>query len=380
MTPFEVPRTDLVESLRARARGAPFVITGPPGIGKTWLLAALSERLQAEGTLAVRLDLMGAASSPDRFVAAVLRALPAAPLARHLKAATRAKALAEGGRENAGAAVRAVFDLLAGLDEGGGKGVVLLLDEVTEIRSLAYFKGLREVHEPFAAALSARSGGTVLATSFPTLSARLWPPFEALPIPPLTAGEIEPWRARCGARVKDSEIAKATAGFPRYALVLAERLARAGDVAEAWTEEMAPGGRLDEACRHVYETLLLRSRGYGMAKAALAEVAREPGQNLTALVARLGRTPGATRDYLQWLVDVDALRRVRKRYFFVDPLVGAWVRLHAQGTPPRAADVRAAAAPFLELASPAGPEPALTAAETAPSARGSRRDSLMEID
>ena len=73
---------------------------------------------------------------------------------------------------------------------------------------------------------------------------------------------------------------------------------------------MAPGGRLERLCRHTYETLLLRSRGYGMSKAVLGAVAEEEGLNLTALVARLGRTPGAVRDYLGWLLGVDALRMV----------------------------------------------------------------------
>ena len=95
---------------------------------------------------------------------------------------------------------------------------------------------------------------------------------------------------------------------------------------------MAEGGRLEAACRHTYETLLLRSRGYGMSKAVLEAVAQEEGLNLTALVGRLGRTPGAIRDYLLWLLGVDALRMVRKRYFYVD---GARAPL---GPPPRPRD------------------------------------------
>jgi hypothetical protein len=157
---------------------------------------------------------------------------------------------------------------------------------------------------------------------------------------------------------------------------------------------MEAGGLLEQACRQTFETLLLRSRGYGMSKAVLAAVAREEGLNLTALVARLGRTPGATRDYLQWLVDVDALRRTAKRYFFVDPVLRAWVRLHGQGPLPAPGRVRAAAMEMLS-----GPDPVDSAAPEA--ARGNegafrdavppdgeteeprpsrRRDPLMEID
>ncbi len=94
-----------------------------------------------------------------------------------------------------------------------------------------------------------------------------------------------------------------------------------------------------------------------MSKAVLAAVAQEEGLNLTALVARLGRTPGATRDYLQWLLDVDALRMVRKRYFYVDPLLRQWVRLHQRGTPPGPADLQRVGEELLQ-AQPPEPEPA----------------------
>ena len=121
-----------------------------------------------------------------------------------------------------------------------------------------------------------------------------------------------------------------------------------------------------------------------MSKAVLGAVAREEGLNLTALVPRLGRTPGATRDYLQWLVDVDALRRTGKRYFFVDPLLRAWVRLHGQGPLPPAGKVAALAAEMLAGPDPdpappratSGPEP--SEAEPVPARR--RSDPLMEID
>jgi hypothetical protein len=137
---------------------------------------------------------------------------------------------------------------------------------------------------------------------------------------------------------------------------------------------MAAGGALECAARHTYETLLLRSRGYGMSKALLATVADEEGLNLTALVARLGRTPGAVRDYIGWLLGVDALRSAGKRYFYVDGLLRWWVRLHGRGTPVEAPELRAAAERLLAAA---GDEP--LPAE-APAAAPARHDQLMEID
>lgn len=376
MTAFEVPRADLVASLAARAGGPPFLLTGPPGAGKSWLLRALRARLLGDGALPISLDLFGAASSPDRFVTAALGALPAGPLADALPAATRIRVLAEGGRERGAEAVQALFDFLSSLGRAGGRPVVLLLDEATEIKSLAYFKGLRDLHEAFGEALGRRPAGTVLATSFPTLARKLWPAFPAFALPPLTVGELS------GALA----LHRLTAGWPRYVRVLQPRIAAGATAEAAWTSEMEAGGLLEQACRQTFETLLLRSRGYGMSKAVLGAVAREEGKNLTVLVSRLGRTPGATRDYLQWLVDVDALRRTGKRYFFVDPVLRAWVRLHAQG--PLPAEGRVAAIAREMLAGP-HPDPVPSGGSPAPAGEGDvvepaprRRpnDPLMEID
>ena len=77
---------------------------------------------------------------------------------------------------------------------------------------------------------------------------------------------------------------------------------------------MPPGARLETACHRSYESLLLRSRGYGMAKATLLSVASAEGSNLTALVKRVGRTPGAVRDYLGWLLDVGARAAAEDRW------------------------------------------------------------------
>ena len=150
MSPVEVPRADLEADSRApRPRPAPRSCSpGPPGAGKTTLLLrpARAARAPRAGP-AVYLDLMGAASSPDRFVLAALDVLPAEPLRRSACAEATAHPAAgrRGPRPARGEAVRALFALWASLDAGGGRPVALLLDEATEIRSLAYFPGLREV-------------------------------------------------------------------------------------------------------------------------------------------------------------------------------------------------------------------------------------------
>ena len=82
--------------------------------------------------------------------------------------------------------------------------MALLLDEATEIRSLAYFAGLREVHEPFIRALSARPRGTLLATSFGSQARKLWPRIETLEARPLGPEDVSRGgplgRSRSGSR------------------------------------------------------------------------------------------------------------------------------------------------------------------------------------
>jgi hypothetical protein len=360
------------ERLAERARRpGPILLTGPPGAGKTTLLLRVAERLRGAGWYCLYLDLMAAASSPDRFVTAALDVMPVESFGARLPEAVRIRRLASSGRAHEASAVEALFTLWASLPASGPRPVALLLDEATEIRSLAYFKGLREVHGPFLDALARRGGGTLLATSYPTHARRLWPALETIEAAPLDASHVADALDRSGLRADARALVAASGGWPRYLRVLLDGLLARQDVATTWADEMAPGGRLDTLCRHTYEALLLRSRGYGMSKAVLAAVAAEEGLNLTALVGRLGRTPGAVRDYLVWLVGVDALRMVRKRYFYVDPILRAWVRLHGRGRPPLASELRAAAASLTE-AVPGAAEP--------PAAVEPRHDSLMEID
>lgn len=379
-TRFDVPRDDLVGALIERARGAePVLLTGPPGAGKTTLLHRTADRLARAGMCPVYLDLLCAASTPERFVSTVLRAWPGEDLAARAEAAGAIRRLAEGGRLRGAEAVQALCAWLASAETAGGRPIVLLLDELTEIRSLAYFPGLRRADQMLAEALCARRGATLLATSFPTLARRLWR-FAELAVGPLGHEELAPVLERAAAHLDPAALARATCGWARYVRVLLEQTAPDGELEAAWVAALSPGGRLDGICRATYETLLLRSRGYGASKAALAAVAREEGLNLTALVARLGRTPGATRDYLHWLVGVDALHAERKRYHFVDGLLGLWVRLYADGTGPDAATLHARYAALAER-SEAGPaRPAATPARTEPQPAAPRRDTLIEID
>ena len=383
----QIARPALGSALRQRAVAGPLLLlTGPPGAGKTTALLALAEALASQGWSAIYLDLMGAVSSPDRFVAAALDALPAEAFGSRLAQATGLRRLASAGRSGGLAAVQALFELWAHLSHTqDGRPVALLLDEATEIRSLAYFEGLRHVDRLLAEALARRPQGTILTTSFPTLARKLWPDLAVLETAPLSLDEVRAALGHQSPAVDPAALLRASFGWARYAQVLIEAVSRGPDLTASWAQEMGPGGRLESLCRHTHESLLLRSRGYGMSKAVLAAVAEQEGLNLTALVKRLGRTPGAIRDYLGWLLGVDALKMVGKRYFYVDGMVRAWVCLHGRGQPPGPEAIRRLAEEIAaESASTPSQEIGLELpgpdAPPTPSLRLARRDSLVEID
>ncbi|PYP99167.1 MAG: hypothetical protein DMF82_25720, partial [Acidobacteria bacterium] len=354
----DLPRPALLARVLARvAQAGPALLVGPPGAGKTTLLLETARALSARGWTPIYLDLMGAASSPERFAVAALDALPADSFGALLGRATQIRRLAEPGTDGAGA-VQAVLSLWAALTDAGGHPVALLLDEPTEIRSLAYFAGLREAATALGSALRRRARGTLLASSYPTLARELWPGLEAVEVSPLTPAEIASALASLNLASHAAAVLRASFGWPRYARVLVERLAAGDGVEAAWAQEMAAGGRLESAARHTHEALLLRSRGYGMSKAVLAAVADEEGMNLTALVARLGRSS------------------VKKRYYYVDGMVRCWVRLHGRGRPATEAELAAAAR--AAVSGEGAVVPAATAAEAEPVP--ARRDHLMEID
>jgi hypothetical protein len=375
-----VPRTDVEGALLdGAASSVPVLLAGPRGSGKTTLLLQAAERLRERGWEPIYLDLFGAASSPEQFLQRALATLPSRASSLRGAAATAVlhlHELAARGRTANSDAVHALFAAWAALDEIDGRPVALLVDDATEIRSLAYFPSLREVHVPFGEALSARRGGTMLSTSFTRAAHRLWPEWTRIDARPFTADDL----MAAGEPSENAEsLVRASFGIARYLRILLDAQVRGRDVTSAWIEGMAPGGRLEQAARHTYEALLLRSRGYGMSKAVLAVVAEEEGLNLTSLVSRLGRSPGAVRDYLGWLLAVDALRFSGKRYYYADGLVRLWARLHGRGTVGTEAEIARAAS---ELLLPATGEPA---DEALPRSTGrpptpTRDQHLMEMD
>ena len=218
-----------------------------------------------------------------------------------------------------------LFDLIA--RHPADRPFAWLVDEATEIRSLAYFPELGKVEEPFARAIGAVRGA-ILTSSYLGLAADLFPGFEKRALPGLTSRDLE---SVPSLRSDGDAVAAAiavTGGGAATLLPLANDMRESRDVERSLVRLLRPGGALELVCRRHYEVLLLRSRGYAVAKRAAEVVAGARDQRLTDLFPAIGRTAGASRQYLRWLVEVGLLTQVKKRYDFADPVVGLWAALY----------------------------------------------------
>ena len=161
--------------------------------------------------------------------------------------------------------------------------------------------------------------------------------------------------------------------------ILLDRVDQGVPLAAAWAEEMAPGGRLEQACRHTYEVA-------APAQPRLRDVqggAGRGGGGRGPEPHRAGRPPRphAGRDARLPRAGCSAWTRCarrKKRYYYVDSVVRAWVRLHGRGRPPSAAELHQAAAAIAADTAGDAPLPDAPPSEDAPAAP--RHDRLMEID
>ena len=323
----------LLAALEAAPPRVPVVLGGCGG-GRTSLLQRLREQL-GPGTVLV--DLERVATTPERCLSSVLAAL-------------RGHAAPPGGGVPAPGGPRTAFDrlchLFAGARGAGGGPVTFLIDEMLEIRTFESFPGLRSAFATFRQSLCDSPNRFVLSTRFAARSVRLFRdasgPFEFVHLPPLTPAEVRAALAGLGLdgaehRRRDTAglVHALTGGRPRYVRLLAEAAAaRGGDAVDALATGMRPGAHLATACRLSCELRLHRARGRGALGAVLHVLAADEPLTLTEVAARIGRTPGAARDYLAWLEDVDLIEAREKRYRYVDPLLRLWVRLNAQADPP----------------------------------------------
>ncbi len=270
------------------------VVTGPRGAGKTTLLKSLREHWRGGAAL---VQMEPVACSPEVLQSAFVE-LAGDTLGRVPNAATFHEAVRRRAR-----------------------GSLLLLDDIAELRTLSYYPGVEKPLHGFLAAIAGVKEATVVTSRFGFWMRRHFPELHYLSLPPLTVEEL------ASAGVREPElVASATGGLAVHAQHLAD-----GAVEETLAYELSRGGRIDAECRATLSELLHRARGYGACKWVLRVLADEEGLNLTEVARRMDRTPGSARDYLLWLEEVDVLAARKKRYFYIDPILRLWVRVHGQG-------------------------------------------------
>lgn len=304
--------------------GRKTLLLAPLGAGKSHTLRTIRDRLRGNSVPFVLVDLFSAASTPESLLAILGEGV--APYFDQ-DGGSIESLVAEGvaNRHDSPSALLRLLGLLS--SRRPTTPFVWLVDEVTEIRSLAYFPGLGHIEAPFAQALGA-AGGAVLASSYPGLAKDLFPGFGSEMMQGLTPDDL----TGVPSLRSDSDAVKAaieiTSGAAATLLPLVADMRDTRDLERSLNRLLQPGGAIELTCRRQYEVLLLRSRGYAVSKRAAEAVAASPGQRLTDLCPAIGRTPGASRQYLRWLVEVGLLTQIHKRYDFGDPMVGLWAGLY----------------------------------------------------
>jgi hypothetical protein len=360
------------------------VIPGGCGTGRTVLLQRLRDKL-GRGA-AQYIDVERCATTPERFLEAVISTSPFAP---------------QGG-DRLPATARDAFDQLVRFFDAarapGGAPCTFLLDEVLELRTFESFPGLRHVLRDMIDALSASPNRFILTTRYVARAHRLLRDatsrFEVMHVPPLAATEIMDVLAPAFNGYEQTPtddrdylmrvVLALTDGRPAYVRAIGDAMGQMGRGAEpvsALTALLTPGAVVERWCRFCYELRLHRARGYGALKAILDILAQEEPLTLTEISLRLHRTPGSTKDYLSWLEDVDLVMARQKRYTFMDPMLRLWVRLHCRPTHPTEEDVAREVQRYaLARAPQAEPVPALAYAGVEATPEERKNWGIIEID
>jgi len=252
--------------------------------------------------------------------------------------------------------IELAFSLPARLAQARGIRLLMILDEFQEIRALENYPDLRNVVGVFRAHLQLQgvvayflcgSAITALSEMVADYRSPLFVQFIQLVLEGFDAdataaltGQWLPGASQIP--FVQEEIFNLTRGHPFYVTALCQRVRLAQDVAdrpltaelvrEAFVmETLAPHGAIYELCRYVHDIALYRASGYASIKAVLHILAAEEGLTASEVARRLKVTPGAARNYLRWLLEVDLLIEHQKSYYFRDPVLRYWIAMISRG-------------------------------------------------
>jgi len=370
-----IPRPDIEARVLANVESGKkaTMLLGPRGSGKTTLLRRVRSLIgKSRPTALIQIEPI--AASPEILCERFLH------IAR--------EALSPGSSRSSRTSRPGAFKRFVSSLSKAKPRAVLLLDDITELRTLSYFPGVEKPLESVLEALSKKQAPDCVVTSrfpawvassFSDLSNTARAHFEVVDIPPLRTDQLGTDALNGG-----EGLVAATGGLPVHIVPLIARLKDGDDLPTALAAEMTDRGQLEVECRATLGQLLHRARGYGACKAVLHVLAEEEGLRLTDIARRLERTPGSARDYLRWLEEVDLITVREKRFFFVDPVLRLWLRLYGRGEFPSRGIIRAEVERHLSQNLPG--EPPRETVPTTPHeehelpAPIAREEDLMEID
>lgn len=227
--------------------------------------------------------------------------------------------------------------------------LVLGFDEFQEIRTLENFPDSHNVLSLFRSEIQNQSGtayllaGSAISILSHLLShpdSPLFAQFTRLSIEPFPRSSTQALVNKLIPEELDSDlyplIHSLTIGHPFYITALSRRLsylievvqrpASIDTVKQAFLiETLAPGGRIYDFCRYVYDLSLQKASGYGSLKAVLQILAAEEGLTASQIGRRLRVTAATASDYLRWLCNVDLIQEKDHLYFFRDPVLRFWI-------------------------------------------------------
>ena len=334
-----MPVIDRVLSVLASpTRGIPLLIGGCSA-GRTHVLHAVMARLGSD-TTAVYLDVERLATTPEQCYRSLLR---------HVRVAEDGPALpAPASVASPRDAFAAALALLTSARAASGRRFTFLLDEILDLRTFESFPGLKSLMAETGAAIAGSDNTFVLATRFRQRGARLaasWPRVATVMLDDLAPDDTRLAEALAVLDpLERQQVLSLTGGCLGYAVLVSDALRQArrmglADPIGALTEQMLTGSALERRLRLSYEVRLQRARGYGALRAILDVLSEQQPLTLTQIAQRLQRTPGSTKDYLSWMLDVDLLTVERKKYTITDPLLRLWVRLNNGAQAPNDAQV-----------------------------------------
>ncbi len=230
-----------------------------------------------------------------------------------------------------------------------GKRLALAFDEFQEIRTLENFPDSHNVLALLRAEMQTQTGiiyflaGSAISILSHLLShpdSPLFAQFSRLAVDPFPQASTKVLVNKLIAEELNPDIYplihSLTIGHPYYITALTRRLSYLVDVIQRpatsdtvkqafLIETLAPGGRIYDFCRYVYDLSLQKASGYGSLKAVLQVLATEEELTASQIARRLRVTSGTASDYLRWLCEVDLIQEKDYLYFYRDPVLRFWV-------------------------------------------------------